>query len=263
MDSRTSQFSLRTLLYATAVLAAVCGLVAWHGIDVLFVIIPNAIAAIVGLVVGSTKRKAAAASLFALFAGWSAAFVVLIGWQVHSGGFGYVTDFQFWLFWPAMIVALAWLLFVVPLIVFAKPTGIFYRPLLAAGAWAGLAVLAYVVLVCTWAADAFYLIWFPALVGGTAGLLFPLLARSRFPSYLFWASPSIIAVFVSCVLWPSLEFMAPNFTYTYGTPGARDRSLFRVVRSIKVGDSSAELQRRYPAIFPYSFSSGGATDSQA
>ena len=161
-----------------AVLAIVCGLVVWHGSGILFVIIPNAIAASVGRVVGIAKRKAAAASLFALFADWSAAFVVLIGWQVHSGGFGYVTDFQFWLFWPAMIVALAWLSFVVPLIVFAKPTGVFYRPLFAAGSiglvWLCLHMSSWSVrgwpgTVC--------LISFPAFVGSTSRSAVPVCSR--------------------------------------------------------------------------------------
>lgn len=156
-----------------------------------------------------------------------------------------------------MIVALSWLLFVAPLIAFAKPAGILYRPLVAAGPWTVLAVIAYAVLVCTWATDAFYIAWFPAIVGGIAGLLFPLLARSRFSSYLLWAGPSVVVIFFWCVLWPSLEIMVPNFTYTYGTQSARDRSMFRIIQTIKVGDSSVELRRRYPAIFADPFSDRG------
>ena len=64
-------------------------------------------------------------------------------------------------------------------------------------------------------------------------------------------------IFVWCVLWPSLEFIAPNFTYTYGSSDAHKHSLIRVLRTIKVGDSSAALRRRYPAIFQDSFNEGG------
>jgi hypothetical protein len=69
VNSHAAQFSLRSLFYATAVLAVICGFVAWNGIGILFVIIPNVIAVVAGLVLGSAKRQAAAASLFVSVSG--------------------------------------------------------------------------------------------------------------------------------------------------------------------------------------------------
>jgi hypothetical protein len=249
-----TQYNLRSLFFITTIIALVFGLVAWHGVEILFVIIPNAAVALLSLAVGRDKRNAGAASLFALFSGWCVAFVSLVAWQVHFGGFGYLTDFEFWLFWPAIFALVGWLFFVLPAIGFVSLDSILYRPLFAVLSWASLAVVAYAVLVCTWAADAWYLARFPAIIGGVAGLIFPFLAKSRCPTYILAAGPSIVLICFWCFLWPSLEVICPGFTYTYGTENARNRSRLRVFQAIKNGDSMLELERRYPSIFPGSSS---------
>ena len=219
-----TQYNLRSLFFITTIIALVFGLVAWHGVEILFVIIPNAAVALLSLAVGRDKRNAGAASLFALFSGWCVAFVSLVAWQVHFGGFGYLTDFEFWLFWPAIFALVGWLFFVLPAIGFVSLDSILY------------------------------LARFPAIIGGVAGLIFPFLAKSRCPTYILAAGPSIVLICFWCFLWPSLEVICPGFTYTYGTENARNRSRLRVFQAIKNGDSMLELERRYPSIFPGSSS---------
>ncbi len=188
---RRGQFTIGSLFLLTTLVAVVCGLATWHGSGVLLVILWNATAALIALAVGRTKRKAAAASLFSLFAGWCAAFVLLVVWQVHATDFGEIIDFDFWFHGTAIFAFLGWVVFVVPVINFARADGLLYRPLVATIVGVGLAMVAYAVLVCTWAPEMGNDAWFPAVIGGVAGILCPLLAPSRCAAYLLFAGPSL------------------------------------------------------------------------
>ena len=191
----------------------------------------------------------AAASIFSLFVGWFVALVSLRVLQVRSGGALPIEDSDFWLL-PAIFAFLGWALFVLPIIAFAPTSGRLYQPFYAAMAGTGLALVAYAVLVCSWAPSRLCFAGFPAIVGGVAGVLCSLLARSRCRTYVLFCGPSLVFLFLWCILWPSLENLTPGFTYTYGSTDAQVRSIHRILQSVKVGDSILNLHRQYPALFP-------------
>jgi hypothetical protein len=243
----------------------VCGFVKWHGIGVAVVITWNAVAALIALAVGRKKRKAAAASLLSAFAGWCVAFLVLVVWnlpRVHPPGSDTLDE---WMLLPGMFAFLAWVLFALPVVASARADGLLYRPWFAPIVGTGLALAAYAILVCPWAHDdrVWQMIWFPAIIGAVAGILFPLVARSRCPAYLLLSGPSIVLLSFWCLLWPLLENLTPDLTYRYGTPDVRARSLHRILQSIRVGDSTTELRRRHPVLssLPVAgMQGGGSTD---
>src|SRR3982074_2662314 len=55
-----------------------------------------------------------ARSFFCIFTGWCVAIITLVCWQVFRPGFGYVTDFSFFLSWTALFGFFGWLVSVVP-----------------------------------------------------------------------------------------------------------------------------------------------------
>lgn len=111
------------------------------------------------------------ASFLAMAVGWGAGFTAYVLWGVFTRG--YATDLEFMAIWPAIIGFIAWLLVVVPLV---HRFGDY--PLLAdwRWAWLGWSVLgvgAYALLVLWWM-RAVLLVWFPALMGTVAGLIYSL-----------------------------------------------------------------------------------------
>ena len=246
---RAGQFTLGFLFALTTLVAVVCGLTEWHGSGVLVVILWNTIAALIALAVGRKKRKAAAASLFSVFAGWCVAFLLTVVWNVHAYGVAHVTDFNFSLLGPAILAFLGWVVFAVPVINFAPANGFLYRPWFAPIAAPCLALVANGVLVGTGVPRLWESACFPAIIGVVAGILFPLLSRSRCPSFVLFCGPSILFLSFWCLLWPLLENLTPGFTYTYGSPDVQARSVHRVFQSIRVGDSIKDLHCRYPALF--------------
>jgi hypothetical protein len=267
---RRGQYSLLSLFVLTTLVAVVCGLVKWHGGGVLVVIAWNAFAALIALAVGRKKRKAAAASLLSVFAGWSVVVVVLVvrhgvGGTVMAPGirvYGPI-DFGRCLLLPAILACLGWALLVLSTIALARADGLLYSPWSAPMVWTGLALLACVIFVGALAANQgadfkwesvwefWPLVLFAAVNGVVAGALFPWLAKSRCPTYLLFSGPSILSLSFWCLLWPTLEYLTPDLTYAYGTMDARLRSLHRVFQSIGPGNSmrATDLHRRFPEVY--------------
>lgn len=259
-ELRRGQYSLRSLFVLTTLVAVVCGLVEWHGIGVLVVILWNAVAVLIALAVGRKKRKAAAASLFSLFAGWSVAFVWL--WlEMRPTLFEtpkFLNAIDALLLWTSIPTFLGWLLLAVPAIALARVGGLLYRPWFTPIVGTGLGLLACAIFVCASATPRFYTggrwwalyVSFAVVVGALGGALFPWLVRIRCPTYLLSSMPSILFLSFWCLLWPALESLTPDLTFAYGTEDARVRSLHRVFQSIEAGSSVTEedIYRRFPVL---------------
>jgi hypothetical protein len=106
-----------------------------------------------------------ALSLLATVIGWAAAYAYFVSSQYLADG--RVTDVAAILFWPAVFVALGWILFVAPVVLLVPPTSLVFRPSVAwlFGGVAGVA--AFMALLSWWTPfwkSAWYLA-FPFIVG--------------------------------------------------------------------------------------------------
>lgn len=189
-----------------------------------------------------------AASFASLAWGWVVAFALWTAHEVHGPGFGYVTDFTFMLAWPALFVALGWLFVALPVLRNAWIASRLADARTSWIAWPLLALGTYGLLVATWLDGAVALLWFPAVVGFVAGLVFPVLCRAKRPA-LVATAPLLVTLAFAFVVWPALETVTPYTTYVYGADDARSRSLERILAEVHVGDSFADLAARYPEIF--------------
>jgi len=207
-------------------------------------------------------------SFFSIFAGWCVAILALICWQVFAPGFGYVTDFAFFLFWPGLFGFLGWLLFVVPAVLWVDDSNHWMRfPLiLVSGTVYG--VVVYLVLVCTWLAGGWMLAWFPAIMGGLGGATYSLLGkwqtlqRYRVSSTLgLFAAPSALLMLFAFALWPLITRHTPYIAYVFGASKSRDDAHLQILRGIRKGDTYSDLHGRYPRVFPEPFlgQSGGGS----
>ena len=207
-----------------------------------------------------------ARSFFSMFVGWCAAYVILIGWQVlRKPGFGYITDFEFFLLWPALFGFIGWVVFVVPVLLWIDEDNRWLRPerIWLSAAVFGVAVFA--LLVCSWMSQLIVYWWFPALQGAVAGLAYAALGRWT------WFEENPRAARTACVLgpvaalllfvfgiWPLVIQHAPYFAYRFGGFYSRNEACLRIYQSIRPGDTFADLHQRYPKLFdePFLSSSG-------
>ena len=195
------------------------------------------------------------------------AYCTWIGYQVHSDGFGYVTDFGFMLVWPAIFAFLGWLIFVLPLLAFPITCVYFSRPKIAWLFWLISSVISYFLLVIAWFGSSMMaFIWFPCLIGIISGLFFPFFVSSKIDWKLQAASPFIVITLFIFVLWPTAEEVIPYYTYKYGSQSAKDRSVRNIFTYIKKGDDYSILSKKYPMIFTedstgFSASSSGPSET--
>ena len=208
----------------------------------------------------------AARSFFGMFTGWCAAFLTLIAWQVlRLPGFGYVTDFEFFLAWPAIFGFIGWAIFVVPMLAWLDEDNRWLQPstIWASGAVYGIVVFA--LLVCWWGSSLMGLAWFPAIQGGVGGLVYAWLGRWTWPEWntakampAFFLGPAALLCLFTFVVWPLVVANAPYLAYQFGADASRAAAHLRILGSIKKGDTFADLQRRYPKLFrePYQSSVG-------
>lgn len=210
-----------------------------------------------------------ARTFFSIFVGWCVAIVALVCWQVFAPGFGYVTDFTFFLYWPALFGFIGWLVFVVPAVLCVSEDNRFMQlpVILITGAVYG--VLIYLLLVCTWLASGWKLAWFPAVMGGVGGGVYSLLGRSKtfrrhhtVTTVGFFAAPVALLALFSFFLWPFVTAHIPYVAYVFGANQSRDDAHLQILKSIRTGDTYADLHRRYPRIFiePFLSRSGGGAD---
>jgi len=209
----------------------------------------------------------AAHSFFAAFVGWLVPFVGYLAWlQFDDGGFGFITDFEFLLFWPLLFTALGWLLVGLPLVL-----------LLGRGAAPG---FERVIIIATAATTATFLtiatllplglmtfVWWPVLIGLIGGSVYWLLQKLKPPrAWAFWIAPILFFPFVRFVALPIGVACFPYTTYVLADGIIGNEVRIRVIKRVDVGDTYDELHRRYPLIFRQpvlgsSFSGGGWTYS--
>jgi hypothetical protein len=200
----------------------------------------------------------AARSFISLFAGWATAFVTQILWQVYRPGFGYVTDFGFFLFWPALFALVGWAVFGLPLVYFT-PERIASRWHLCIVVGIVVCVLAYLLLVCTWLPQSFRLAWFPAIIGAVGGFTYWLLGRAPAASFLarwrrvavpaMFLAPGIAVAAFAFLIWPVVLRVSPYLGYRFGAYESRALAEYEIYSRIRPGDTFSDLHRRYPAIF--------------
>lgn len=201
-----------------------------------------------------------------MFVGWCAAFITLIGWQVlRKPGFGYITDFTFFLYWPALFGFIAWAAMVAPLLSWLDEDNRWLHPSMiwASGAVFGVAVFA--LLVCTWSPSLAVFAWFPAIQGAVGGITYAGLGRWSWleerpakARAVLLAGPPVALLLFGCVVWPLVIDHVPYFAYRFGADDSRAAAHLRILQRIKTGDTFAELHRRYPKLFsqPYLSSTG-------
>lgn len=204
-----------------------------------------------------------ALSFLALALGWALAYVGLILSQVHGAGFGYVTDFEFFLLWSVLFAVVGWALVVVPLVRYVDPGHWIFEPRWApvVGAVAGVVILTVLLAPFRlWAGGQPRLLTVAAgtgLVGWasyTLAIRSPLVERmaGRRPVQAagLYLVPLGAALVFALGVWPLLERAAPAVAFRYGSPAARARIAGRLLSEIHAGDRVADVDRRLPGLLP-------------
>ena len=119
-----------------------------------------------------------AVSFTAAFLGWCATLASYCIWMVFFTYSGRVTDWNFFSFWSAVFVFVAWVLIAAALTQVPALQRFELSPLTVCGLGTAVAALSYVLLVLTWAPLLGYIV-FAMIVGAIAGLAYPLLLRLR------------------------------------------------------------------------------------
>lgn len=197
----------------------------------------------------------AARSFIALFTGWAAAFITHIFWQVYGSGFGYVTDFSFFLFWPALFALVGWAVFGLP-VVYLIPERIASRWYACITIGTVVCVLTYLLLVCTSLPELVRLAWFPAILGAVGGFAYWILGRASFLNRFrratipaMFLAPGITVAAFAFLIWPTICRVTPYIGYQFGASEARAQAEYEIYSRIKPGDTFSELHQRYPNIF--------------
>ena len=161
--------------------------------------------------------------------------------------------------WPAIFIFLAWIVIFIPVLWATKERKIFWDIRFSWFSWSLLAVIAYTILVMSWLPVA-NLLWFPAVVGLTAGISYSILiSRNIAPAVLFFL-PIIVVTIYQFVLWPIAQKYFTKYAYLLGTPKEKKEMEYGIVRKIKVGMRFDDLNKLLPQRFnkPFdSFSSYG------
>jgi hypothetical protein len=192
----------------------------------------------------------AAHSFFAVFIGWLLPFIGLLSWmQFRTTGFGYITDFEFFLFWPLIFTFLGWLVVGLPLalkIGKGKET----RFWVSVVCWTLATTVSFLLVAALFQFGIIFLIWWPVLSGAIAGSLFWLLqVKNSVPAVVAWVSPIIFFPFVRFVLLPIGIAYFPYTTHVIAEGAIGQEALYAVIERIEVGDTFEELNRKYPQIF--------------
>ena len=188
-----------------------------------------------------------AASFTASFVGWCATVASYCIWMGYFTRWGRVTDWNFFLIWPAVIVVIAWLLIAAPLTQLPALQRYERSPLTVAGLGAATAALAYALLVLTWAPVPGFII-FAVIVGAVAGLTYSLLLTFRVPPvWSLCACPAALAFWVLLML-PLLTRLAPEFVYRVSSGQRQAYALEQLLHTVPVGASWSDVQSRFPML---------------
>lgn len=117
--------------------------------------------------------KTAPATFVAMIAGWAIALLGFMFWSSLRG------DVRFMAFWTGVFALIGWGLMVLPLMLKFGKRPLFANPAWSWASWAILGLVAYGLLVfplLRW--HALYLVWYPAVMGASAGMVYGLLRRS-------------------------------------------------------------------------------------
>jgi hypothetical protein len=189
-------------------------------------------------------------SFFAAFVGWLVPFGGSLTWmQVDENGFGYITDFAFLLFWPLLFTVLGWLVVGLPIAVTISDRQIRSYGLLVAVATAA-TTATYLGIAAVFQFDLLAMMWWPVLTGLLGGSVFWFLQRYQpFPGWVWGLIPIGFLPFVRFVLLPLGLAFFPYTTHVLAEGTIGQEALYAVLERVQVGDTYAELHRRYPAIF--------------
>lgn len=189
----------------------------------------------------------AAHSFFAAFAGWLAAFVGLMAWLQIDG---YITDFPFYAFWPLAVTFAGWLVVALPIVVLARGDRM-RRP-------------GFVIAIATAATSAVWLAvaaalsmpqspewwWWPLVIGVVGGAVYWVLeTRQPLRPAVWWVAPFAIVALARYVALPAGIRFFPYATYVITEGVIGQEAEVAVIERVRVGDTYADLHRRYPQIF--------------
>ncbi len=169
--------------------------------------------------------------------------------QFRTTGFGYITDFEFFLFWPLIFTFIGWLVVGLPLALkIGKGKETKFR--VSVICWTLATTISFLLVAALFQFGIIFLIWWPVLIGAIAGSLFWLLQVKNFvPVVAAWASPILFFPFVRFVLLPLGIAYFPYTTLVIGEGAIGKEALYAVIERIEVGDTFEELNRKYPLIF--------------
>ena len=189
-------------------------------------------------------------SFFAAFIGWLAPFIALLArMQFDQSGFGYITDFEFFLFWPLIFTFIGWLLVGLPLVLIMGDNRIRQLGFVVGSATLA-TTLSFLVIAALYGFGLIPLIWWPLIIGLIGGTVFWLLQRYQpFRSWVFWLVPIIFFPFIRFVLLPIGISFFPYRTHVLAEGTIGPEALYAVIERVQVGDTYEELHRRYPQIF--------------
>jgi len=192
----------------------------------------------------------AAHSFFSAFIGWLLPFVgLLASMQFRSTGFGYITDFGFFLAWPLIFTFLGWLLVGLPLSL-KIGKGRESKYWLCLWSWTLATTLSFLLVAALFRFGIIFLIWWPILIGLIGGSTFWLLeVKFPIPASLAFLLPILFFPFVRFALLPIGIAYFPYTTHVLAEGAIGQEALYAVIERIEVGDTFEELNQRYPQIF--------------
>ena len=192
----------------------------------------------------------AAHSFFSAFIGWFFPFIgLLTSMQFRSTGFGYITDFDFFLFWPLIFTFLGWLLVGLP-VSLKIGRGSETKYWLCLLSWTLATTLSFLLVAALFQFGIIFLIWWPILIGVIGGSIFWFLeAKFPIPTSFSFLLPILFFPFVRFVLLPLGIAYFPYTTHILADGAIGQKALYAVIERVEVGDTFEELHQRYPQIF--------------
>jgi len=207
------------------------------------------------------------ASFAAMFVGWLAGYAYYALYEVHFSGLGYVEDFGYLVWGSLILTAVAWGVFVAPVLPKLGQEGIIVRLGFFPFAAAVYAAIAFTILIgWMFMIDGNLLYHGQAVViGFTSGSAYLLLVRTPLRRFLnsrprltvpiMYALP--LAGFV--VFYGVVPRFIPSLAYVYYGGSVKEQLVEETLGSLRMGDSVQELSERLPGLVPEEFLDGGSS----
>ena len=193
--------------------------------------------------------KRAAYSFFAAFIGWLLPFIGLMLIRQFGVGFGYITDFEFFLIWPLIFTFAGWLLVGLPVALLLKEEtvqNLKFVLLISTGS----TTVVFLLISALFKFEIIFLIWWPILIGLIGGSVFWLLnKRQPLQNWVFVIIPILFFPLIRFMVLPIGIEHFPYTTHVLAEGAIGNEALLNVIRKVEVGDTYQELHRRYPQIF--------------